>query len=83
MCFRHYHALDFSMANLSETESMKVKVRISSLETEHRDLDAVILHLEATDFADKFALQRMKKRKLHVKDEIGKLGMLLVPDIPA
>lgn len=71
------------MENLSESETVKIKVRIAGLETEHRDLDAVILHLEATDFSDKFALQRLKKRKLHIKDEIERLGMMLVPDILA
>lgn len=71
------------MAALSETEAVKIKVRIAALETEHRDLDAIIDHLEATNFGDKFALQRLKKRKLHVKDESERLGMQLIPDIPA
>ncbi len=71
------------MATLSETEAVKIRVRIAGLETEHRDLDAVINHLEVTGFGDKFALQRLKKRKLHLKDEIDQLGMMLVPDIPA
>jgi hypothetical protein len=71
------------MAELNDTEALKIKVQISGLETEHRDLDAVINHLETTGFGDKFALQRLKKRKLHIKDQIEKLGMMLVPDIPA
>lgn len=71
------------MAELNDTEALKIKVRISGLETEHRDLDAIINHLESTGFGDQFALQRLKKRKLQLKDEIGNLGMQLVPDIPA
>ena len=71
------------MTKLSETEAVRIKVRISGLETEHRDLDAIINHLEATDFGDQFALQRLKKKKLNIKDEIEQLGMQLVPDIPA
>lgn len=71
------------MAELNDTEALKIKVQIAGLETEHRDLDAVINHLETTGFGDKFALQRLKKRKLHIKDQIEKLGMMLVPDIPA
>ncbi len=71
------------MPVLSETEAVKIRVRIAGLETEHRDLDAIINHLEATEFGDKFALQRLKKRKLTLKDEIEQLGMMLVPDIPA
>jgi hypothetical protein len=71
------------MAELNDTEALKIKVQIAALETEHRDLDAVISHLETTGFGDKFALQRLKKRKLHIKDQIEQLGMMLVPDIPA
>ncbi len=71
------------MINLNENETVRIKVRIAGLETEHRDLDAIISHLEATGFGDKFALQRLKKRKLGLKDEIEHLSMMLVPDIPA
>lgn len=71
------------MTDLNDSESVRLKVRIAALETEHRDLDAIISHLEATDFGDKFALQRLKKRKLHLKDEIDQISMQLVPDIPA
>jgi hypothetical protein len=71
------------MSELSKAEATGIRVRIAGLETEHRDLDAVINHLEATEFGDKFALQRLKKRKLHIKDEIEQLGMQLIPDIPA
>ncbi len=71
------------MATLSETETAKIRIRIAGLETEHRDLDAVIDHLETTRFRDQIALQRLKKRKLNLKDEIERLSMQLVPDIPA
>jgi hypothetical protein len=71
------------MNEKSEAEAVRIKVRISALETEHRDLDAVINHLVATSFGDQFALRRLKKRKLQIKDEIDQLNMQLVPDIPA
>jgi len=71
------------MTVLNDSESVRLKVRIAALETEHRDLDAIINHLDATAFGDKFALQRLKKRKLHLKDEIDQLNMQLVPDISA
>ncbi len=71
------------MPALSDTETVRIKVRIAALETEHRDLDTALNHLEATGFDDRLALQRMKKRKLQLKDEIEQLGMQLVPDIPA
>lgn len=71
------------MTDLNDSESVRLKVRIAALETEHRDLDTIIIHLESTDFGDQFALQRLKKRKLHLKDEIDQISMQLVPDIPA
>lgn len=69
--------------NLTEPEQQELNARITALEIEHRDLDSAILHLTATHFPDQLALLRLKKRKLHIKDEINRLGMLLVPDIPA
>lgn len=68
---------------LTDTETRELKARIAALEIEHRDLDAAISHMTATNFPDQLTLLRLKKRKLYLKDEITKLGMLLVPDIPA
>ncbi len=61
----------------------RVRARVIELEIEHRDLDAAIGSLEATVERDDLLLRRMKKRKLYLKDEIIRLKMQLVPDIPA
>ena len=71
------------MSDLNDSETHALVNQIASLQTEHRDLDAVTKHLETTGFADQLALRRLKKRKLQLKDEIEQLKMLLVPDIPA
>lgn len=71
------------MPNLTESEKQELVNHIASLQTEHRDLDAITEHLETTGFADQLALRRLKKRKLQLKDEIEQMRMLLVPDIPA
>lgn len=56
--------------------------RLHELRSEHRDLDTVIARL--TDGpADQLQLQRLKKRKLKLKDEIAWLEGRLVPDIIA
>jgi len=60
-----------------------VKARVIELEIEHRDLDAAIALLAASPTIDLLQLQRMKKRKLQLKDHIIQLKMQLVPDIPA
>jgi hypothetical protein len=56
--------------------------RLHELRSEHRDLDTVIARLEGTG-VDQIQLQRLKKRKLKLKDEIAWLESHLVPDIIA
>ncbi len=61
----------------------RVRARVIELEIEHRDLDAAIGRLDTDAERDDLLLRRMKKRKLYLKDEILRLKMQLVPDIPA
>lgn len=68
---------------LTDTEIQLIKNHLAVLESEHRDLDVIISHLEATAFSNQLTLQRLKKRKLSLKDEITRLQIQLVPDIPA
>lgn len=60
-----------------------VRTRLIELEMEHRDLDDAIDRLQETQNHDDLLLRRMKKRKLQLKDQILRLRMQLVPDIPA
>ena len=57
--------------------------RLVELRSEHRDLDEVIARLSETAPFDQLQLQRLKKRKLVLKDEIGRLENVLLPDIIA
>ena len=59
------------------------KVRVVELEIEHRDLDTAIELLNESLTVDALQLQRLKKRKLQLKDQIIQLKMQLIPDIPA
>jgi hypothetical protein len=56
--------------------------RLHELRSEHRDLDTVIARIER-DRSDQLQVQRLKKRKLKLKDEIAWLESRLVPDIIA
>ncbi len=56
--------------------------RLHELRSEHRDLDTVIARMEQGP-VDQLQLQRLKKRKLKLKDEIAWLESRLVPDIIA
>lgn len=56
--------------------------RLHELRSEHRDLDTVIARLDGSA-VDQLQLQRLKKRKLKLKDEVAWLESRLVPDIIA
>ena len=60
-----------------------MKHRLADLKTEHRDLDDVIARLLDKAPFDQLQLQRLKKRKLLLKDEISLLESRLLPDIIA
>ena len=53
--------------------------KLHELRSEHRDLDTVISRM-ALQMADQLQLQRLKKRKLLLKDEITWLESRLIPD---
>ena len=57
--------------------------QLSALRQDHRDLDDAIHALECLGVPDKLQVQRLKKRKLLLKDEISRLSDRLTPDIIA
>jgi hypothetical protein len=60
-----------------------LRAKLAALKSEHRDLDEVIARLAQRAPFDQLELQRMKKRKLLLKDQISKIESELVPDIIA
>jgi hypothetical protein len=60
-----------------------LKAKLAALKTEHRDLDDVIARLAERGPFDQLQLQRLKKRKLRLKDQISKIESELLPDIIA
>lgn len=56
---------------------------LARLREEHRDLDSAIVALVETGRADHLQIQRLKKRKLVLKDRITQLEDQLLPDIIA
>ncbi len=54
--------------------------QLYELRSEHRDLDTVIARLTEHWPIDQLHLQRLKKRKLLLKDEISWLESHLIPD---
>ncbi len=68
---------------LTEEEENALRIELSRLRQDHRDLDAAIGALEMVGTPDRLQLQRLKKRKLGLKDRIGSIEDLLTPDIIA
>lgn len=60
-----------------------LKTKLAALKIEHRDLDDVIADIAQRRPFDQLQLQRLKKRKLLLKDQISKLESELLPDIIA
>lgn len=53
------------------------------LKAEHRHLDNDIERMRLAGNCDQLELARMKKRKLHLRDEIAQLADCITPDILA
>lgn len=59
------------------------KKQIDLLEHEHLDLDAMIESMLGEKTVNQIAVQRLKKRKLMIKDRISQLHSKILPDIIA
>ena len=65
-----------------QTEEV-LKVELEFFRQEHRDLDQAITVLSDTATSDRLMIQRLKKKKLQLKDKITRLEDRLTPDIIA
>lgn len=68
---------------LTEEEIGEIRRALDALESEHQDLDQVVAQLASQKLTDQLLIQRLKKRKLALKDKLLQLQKLLIPDIPA
>ena len=66
---------------MNETEQLVNKLK--EYEQEHRDLDQILIQLQEKQTVDFLQIQRLKKRKLILKDKIIILKNKLEPDIIA
>jgi hypothetical protein len=72
-----------AQGGLSDEEQRAIRDHIERLRQEHRDLDAAIEALTFSGAADRLQLQRLKKRKLALRDRVQRLEDELTPDIIA
>jgi hypothetical protein len=77
-----HEALRAAAAMRQEDES-ELKAQLAQLRQEHRDLDVAIEALYNSPGYDLLQVQRLKKRKLHLRDRIIQIEDQLTPDIIA
>ena len=77
-------SLDFGAAAvMTQEEEREFKAQLARLRQEHRDLDSAIEALHNSPGSDLLQVQRLKKRKLVLRDRIIEIEDQLTPDIIA
>jgi hypothetical protein len=71
------------MSRPTDEEDREIRRELAELRQEHRDLDLAIAAMVEAGTADPIRIQRMKKRKLALKDRIAALEDRRLPDIIA
>ena len=66
---------------MNEEDALKKKLDL--LKDEHRELDTMIEDLLRETIVNQLAVQRLKKKKLLVRDHIARINSQLLPDIIA
>jgi len=69
--------------NGGDDDEKAVRMELARLRQEHRDLDSAIDAMSESGRADALQIQRLKKKKLALKDRIATLEDKLLPDIIA
>jgi hypothetical protein len=68
---------------MTDEDERDLQAELARLQQEHRDLDAAITALQDTPGSDILQVQRLKKRKLYLKDRISFIEDQITPDIIA
>ena len=66
-----------------QKEQDALRKKLEALTLEHRDLDEVLEIAASSPSVDMLKFQRLKKRKLAIKDEIRQIHRKILPDIIA
>jgi hypothetical protein len=68
---------------MTQDEERELREQLARLQQEHRDLDAAIAALAMSPGSDLIQVQRLKKRKLGLRDKIRQIEDQITPDIIA
>jgi hypothetical protein len=72
-----------SAVAMNDNDEGALREQLARLQQEHRDLDAAIAALALSPGSDLIQVQRLKKRKLVLRDKIRQIEDALTPDIIA
>jgi hypothetical protein len=72
-----------SAVAMTKDEERELREQLARLQQEHRDLDVAISALQHSPGSDLLQVQRLKKRKLVLRDRISYIEDQLTPDIIA
>ncbi|MGQ3032235.1 MAG: YdcH family protein, partial [Ferrovibrionaceae bacterium] len=81
--FESFSAESVRMTINQQIDSEALRHQLEELRQDHRDLDNAIQALVDQGSPDNLQLQRLKKRKLGLKDQMARLESMLLPDIIA
>jgi hypothetical protein len=76
-------SLVFDQVAMTNEDERELQTELARLQQEHRDLDAAIDALHQSPAPDLLRLQRLKKRKLQLRDRIAFIEDQITPDIIA
>ena len=69
----------YNDVSLKTEEVLQIELEV--LKQEHRDLDQAVMALEERSIRDQLTIQRLKKKKLALRDKIAVIEDRLTPDI--
>ncbi len=72
----------FEGTGVADQEQAELRLQLARLRQEHMDFDLAINAMEATG-CDRLAVQRMKKKKLVIKDRLQDIEDQVIPDLTA
>jgi hypothetical protein len=78
-----FRGLSATRVAMTKEEERELRAQLARLQQEHRDLDAAIVALQDSPGSDLIQVQRLKKRKLQLRDRITFIEDQLTPDIIA
>jgi hypothetical protein len=68
---------------MEELDEDSLRAKLAELRQDHADLDAAVAAIALSPLPDMLLIGRLKRKKLALKDEIGRMEAMLTPDIIA